>query len=61
MAKEMKERKIVLTIPEMGLTKSQINTLKRRFKNEVVNSLGGPEALAARRTVVVVVVVVVRF
>jgi hypothetical protein len=54
-----KEQKVVMTIPDMGLSKSQINTLKRKFKNELVNSLGGTEAVAARRIIIVVVVVIV--
>jgi hypothetical protein len=53
------EHKVVLTIPDIGLSKSQINSLKRNFKNEVVTHLGGAEALARRRIVVVVVVVIV--
>jgi hypothetical protein len=53
------EHKVVLTIPDIGLSKSQINSLKKNFKNEVVTHLGGAEALARRRIVVVVVVVIV--
>jgi len=54
-----KEQKVVLTIPDMGLSKAQINTLKKRFQNDMVESLGGKERLAARRIIIVVVVVVV--
>ena len=53
------EHKVVLTIPDIGLSKSQINSLKKNFKNEVVTHLGGAEALARRWIVVVVVVVIV--
>ncbi|MBR0714335.1 hypothetical protein [Bradyrhizobium liaoningense] len=53
------QHKVVLTIPDIGLSKTQINSLKRNFKNEVVTHLGGPEVLARRRIVVVVVVVIV--
>ena len=53
------EHKVVLTIPDIGLSKSQINSLKKNFKNEVVTHLGGAEALARRRIIVVVVVVIV--
>ena len=53
------EHKAVLTLPDMGLSKSQINTLKKRFKNELVTSLGGAEAVAARRIVIVIVVIIV--
>ncbi|TPQ36015.1 hypothetical protein C2U70_13695 [Bradyrhizobium guangdongense] len=53
------EHKVVLTIPDIGLTKTQINSLKKNFKNEVITHLGGAEVLARRRIVVVVVVVIV--
>ena len=51
------EHKVVLTIPDIGLTKTQINSLKKNFKNDIVTHLGGAKALAAQRIVVVVVVV----
>jgi hypothetical protein len=57
--KGMTEHKVVLTLPEIGLTKPQINTLKKNFKNEVVTHLGGAEALAARRIVVVIIVIII--
>jgi hypothetical protein len=53
------EHKVVLTVPDIGLTKAQINSLKKNFKNDVVTHLGGPKALAQRRIVVVVVVVII--
>jgi hypothetical protein len=53
------EHKVVLTIPDIGLKKSQINSLKKNFKNDIVTHLGGAKALAAQRIVVVVVVVVI--
>ncbi|HEX8070184.1 MAG TPA: hypothetical protein VF546_09560 [Pyrinomonadaceae bacterium] len=57
--KGQKEQKVVLTIPDMGLSKTQISGLKRQFQNQLVESLGGKERLAARSVVIVVVVVVV--
>lgn len=57
--KGMTEHKVVLTLPEIGLTKPQINTLKKNFKNEIVTHLGGAEALARRRIVVVIIVVII--
>ena len=53
------EHKVVLTVPDIGLSKTQINSLKKNFKNEVVTHLGGPEALTRRRIIVVVVVVII--
>ena len=57
--KKNTEHKVVLTVPDIGLSKTQINSLKKNFKNEVVTHLGGPEALARRRIIVVVVVVII--
>jgi hypothetical protein len=54
-----KEKKVVLTLPDMGLKTAEINALKKRMKNEFVTSMGGTEALAARRIIIVVVVVIV--
>jgi hypothetical protein len=59
MAPANTEHKVVLTIPDIGLSKKNINSLKKSFKNQVVTELGGMEALARRRIVVVVVVVVI--
>jgi hypothetical protein len=53
------EHKVVMTIPDIGLSKAQINSLKKNFKNEIVTHLGGAEALARRRIIVVIVVVIV--
>ncbi len=53
------EHKVVVTIPDIGLKQSEINALKKSFKNEIVTRMGGAEALARRRIVVVIVVVVV--
>lgn len=53
------EHKVVLTIPELGLSTAQVNSLKKNFKNEVVTHLGGAQALARRRIVVVIVVIIV--
>ena len=59
MAAAGNEMKVVMTIPDLGLSKAQVNSLKRRFQNQIVEHLGGKEALARRRIVVVVVVVIV--
>jgi hypothetical protein len=53
------ERRVVVTIPDMGLSEDQIQALKAKFQNQVIESLGGQAALARRPVVVVVVVVVV--
>ncbi len=53
------EHKVVLTVPDIGLSKTQINSLKKNFKNEVTTHLGGPEALARRRIIIIIVVVII--
>ncbi len=54
-----REQKVVMTLPDMNLKPAEINSLKKRFKNEVVTSLGGAEALARRRIVIIIVVIIV--
>ena len=58
-AANAKEKKVVLTLPDIGLKQTEINSLKKRFKNELMTSMGGESALAARRIIIVVVVVIV--
>ena len=52
-----KQQKVVLTVPDMGLTTAQTSSLKRKFQKHVVESLGGRETLAARGWVVVIIIV----
>ena len=59
MAEKGKSHRYVLTLPDVGLTKSQINSVKNKFKNNLIETMGGKEALARRRIVIVVVVVVI--
>jgi len=54
-----REHKAVLVLPDMGLEEHHIEALKKRFHNEIVESLGGHDELARRAVIVVVVVVVV--
>jgi hypothetical protein len=56
---QVTERRVVLTIPDMGLSRDEIETLRSRFENQFIESLGGRAAMARRAVVVVVVVVVV--
>jgi hypothetical protein len=53
-----KEHKAVLVLPDMGLSESEVDDLKGRFENQIIESMGGRQA---RPDVVVVVVVVVVF
>ncbi|HXU39141.1 MAG TPA: hypothetical protein VN937_22495 [Blastocatellia bacterium] len=53
------EQKVVMTIPDMGLSTSQVNALKKKFQNEIVTSLGGQDRLKARNIVIVIVVIIV--
>jgi hypothetical protein len=55
----VREHRAVLVLPDLGLDESQIETLKTQFHNNVIESMGGADAVAARPVVVVVVVVVV--
>ncbi|MGA9994133.1 MAG: hypothetical protein WBP93_01910 [Pyrinomonadaceae bacterium] len=55
--KDEKEHKVILSMPDMGLTTAQTNSLKKQFQNNVVESLGGKERLAARRIIVVIIIV----
>ena len=59
MARGNREMKVVMTVPDMGLSKAEINKLKTKFKTSVVESLGGKQALARRRIIVVIIVVVI--
>ena len=54
-----REMKVVMTVPDMGLSKPDMTKLKTKFKNQIVESLGGKEVLARRRIVVIIVVVVI--
>lgn len=54
-----KEQKAVLVLPNLGLSESEIETLKDKFRNNVIESMGGPDALKSRDVVIVVVVVIV--
>jgi hypothetical protein len=53
------EKKVVLTLPNLGLKEHEIEALKTKFHNTIVESMGGQSALAARRIVIVIVIVVV--
>jgi hypothetical protein len=55
----MTEHKVVMTLPDLGLKPKEISALKSKFKNEIVTSMGGPDALVARRIIIVVIVVII--
>jgi hypothetical protein len=59
MSQQKREQKAVLVLPDIGLSESEIETLKGRFQNQIVESMGGEAAVNARAVVIVVVVVVV--
>jgi hypothetical protein len=52
------EKKVVLTLPNLGLKEHEVESLKTKFHNTIVESLGGHQAMAARRIVIVIVVVI---
>ncbi len=54
------ETEVVMTVPDFGMSKAQVNSMKKKFESQVVESLGGKAALAARRIRVRVVIVIVR-
>jgi len=45
-AKASKKQTYVLVGPSSGLTKEQVSKLKKRFKNELISTLGGPNAVS---------------
>lgn len=53
-AKPKREHKAVLVLPDLGMSESEIEGMKARFENQIVDSLG-----ANRDPDIVVVVVVV--
>lgn len=55
MAKRKTEHKVILTMPDMGLSPRQVNALKKSFKNEIVNSLGSSQAALARRIIIIII------
>jgi hypothetical protein len=55
----IKEMNAVLNLPDLGLTKAQMNRMKTRFENEIVESLGGKDAVAKMRVRIRVRVVVI--
>ena len=48
-AKERRE--VTLSIPDIGLSKTKIDSLKRKFQNELVSSLGA--RVAATRIIII--------
>jgi hypothetical protein len=53
MAKKEKDQKLIVTMPDLGLNTRQISALKKKFKAEVVSSLGG-SALASRIIIIII-------
>jgi len=58
---ETVEHKYVLTVPNVGLSSAKIAQLKKNFQNQIVESMGGPKALAllSPRPKIVIVVIVI--
>jgi hypothetical protein len=59
MAQASKERKVVLTLPNMGLKDSETDALKKKFHNSIVESLGGQDVLTRRGIVIIIEIVIV--
>jgi len=55
MAKRTTGHKLIVTMPDMGLAPRQVNALKRKFKNEFVESLSGSKAALARRIIIIII------
>jgi hypothetical protein len=53
------ETQVVMTVPDFGLSKTQVNSMKKKFESQVIESLGGKAALAAQRIRVRVIIVIV--
>jgi hypothetical protein len=60
MPPKMTETEVVMTVPDFGMSKAQLAKMKKKFEGQVVESLGGKQALAARRVRVRVIIVIVR-
>ncbi len=53
MAKASAREQVVLELPDLGLSKAQLASLKKSFKAELVSSM--PQKTAATRIVVVII------
>ena len=58
-AAKKSEMKVVMTLPDMGLSKAAVNRLKNKFKANTIESLGGQAALTRRRIIIIIVVIIV--
>jgi hypothetical protein len=54
MPAQKQRHEIVVQIPDMGLSKDQITSLKKEFKNQFVSSLG------EKRAAIIIVIVRIR-
>ena len=55
MAKRTTGHKLIVTMPDMGLSPRQVNALKKKFKSEFVESLSGRQASLARRIIIIII------
>lgn len=54
---QKKRQQVIVTMPDTGLSKQQIATMKKRFKNEIVESMGGAQKLASLgRTIIIIII-----
>jgi len=56
-AAEPREHKAVLVLPtNLGLSDTELDSLRESFQNSVVERLGGREAIAARPVVIIIII-----
>jgi hypothetical protein len=56
-AEQGDQHEVVVQIPDIGLSKEQLSSLKESFKNQIVSTMGHKSGAAARIVVVVIRVV----
>jgi hypothetical protein len=51
-AAKAQKREVVLSVPDLGLSKKQLDSLKNSFHNELVSSLGAKMAAVPRIVII---------
>jgi hypothetical protein len=54
MANAPQQQEVVVQVPDLGLSDSQLQTLKDNFHNQLVTTMGGKSAVTERIVIVVI-------
>jgi len=54
------QHEVKISMPDMGLSEKEMDHLKKKFEHEVIQHLGGKDAMEQRAVIVVVIIVVVQ-